>query len=85
MITMENVLRLMAEKSASDLYLSANAPILLKVNGQLMPVTDHVLAPTVPRQLLTEILTPIQLEELEQDRTSRELLTTPVSFRRPGR
>jgi twitching motility protein PilU len=66
-ITMENVLRLMAEKSASDLYLSANAPILLKVNGQLVPVTDHVLAPSAPRQLLTEILTPLQLEELEQE------------------
>ncbi|WP_374673916.1 PilT/PilU family type 4a pilus ATPase [Ideonella sp.] len=64
---MENVLRLMAEKSASDLYLSANAPILLKVNGQLVPVTDHVLAPSAPRQLLTEILTPLQLEELEQE------------------
>ncbi len=67
MITMENVLRLMADKGASDLYLSANAPILLKVNGQLVPVTDHVLAPPVPRQLLTEILTPLQLEELEHE------------------
>jgi len=64
---MENVLRLMADKSASDLYLSANAPILLKVNGQLVPVTDHVLPPAAPRQLLTEILTPLQLEELEQE------------------
>jgi twitching motility protein PilU len=64
---MENVLRLMADKSASDLYLSANAPILLKVNGQLVPVTEHVLPPAAPRQLLTEILTPLQLEELEQE------------------
>jgi len=64
---MENVLRLMADKGASDLYLSANAPILLKVNGQLVPVTDHVLPPAAPRQLLTEILTPLQLEELEQE------------------
>ena len=51
---MEKLLRLMAEKSASDLYLSANAPILLKVNGQLVPVTDHVLAPSAPRQLLPD-------------------------------
>jgi twitching motility protein PilU len=64
---MENVLRLMADKGASDLYLSANAPILLKVNGQLVPVTDHVLPPSAPRQLLTEVLTPLQLEELEQE------------------
>ena len=33
---MERVLRLMAEKSASDVYLSANSPILIKINGQLL-------------------------------------------------
>ena len=48
MITMENVLRMMAEKGASDLYLSANAPVLLKINGQLTPVTEHTVAPSVP-------------------------------------
>ena len=31
---LERVLRLMAEKRASDVYLSANTPILLKINGQ---------------------------------------------------
>ena len=33
---MERVLRLMAEKRASDVYLSANSPILIKINGQLL-------------------------------------------------
>ncbi|HSI59906.1 MAG TPA: PilT/PilU family type 4a pilus ATPase [Ideonella sp.] len=64
---MDSVLRLMAEKGASDLYLSANAPVLLKVNGQLVPATDHVLAPGVPRTMLAEVLTPLQLEELDQE------------------
>ncbi len=31
---MEKVLRLMAEKKASDVYLSANTPILIKINGR---------------------------------------------------
>ena len=66
-MNMERVLHLMAEKGASDLYLSSNAPVLLKVNGQLVPVTDHVLTPQEPRTMLAEILTPIQLEELEQE------------------
>jgi twitching motility protein PilU len=65
-INMERVLRLMAEKSASDLYLSANAQAQLKINGQLVPVTEHVLSPAEPRAMLAEILTPLQLEELEQ-------------------
>ena len=66
-MNMERVLHLMAEKGASDLYLSSNAPVLLKVNGQLLPVTDHVLAPQEPRTMLGEILTPLQMEELEQE------------------
>jgi twitching motility protein PilU len=65
-INMERVLRLMAEKNASDLYLSANAQAQLKINGQLVPVTEHVLSPAEPRAMLAEILTPLQLEELEQ-------------------
>ena len=30
---MERVLRLMSEKGASDVYLSASSPILIKING----------------------------------------------------
>jgi twitching motility protein PilU len=62
---MEKVLRLMAEKHASDVYLSANMPILIKINGQVLHLSDQVLTPSQPRQLLAELLTPRQLEELE--------------------
>jgi twitching motility protein PilU len=62
---MERVLRLMAEKSASDVYLSANSPILIKINGQLLQLSDQQLTHAQPRQLLAELLTPSQLEELE--------------------
>ena len=62
---MERVLRLMAEKSASDVYLSAKSPILIKINGQLLQLSDQPLTPTQPRQLLAELLTPSQLEELD--------------------
>jgi twitching motility protein PilU len=63
---MERVLRLMAEKSASDVYLSANTPILIKINGQILQLSDQPLTPSQPRQLLAELLTPTQLEELEE-------------------
>ena len=62
---MERVLRLMAEKSASDVYLSANTPILIKINGQIMQLSDQPLTHAQPRQLLAELLTPQQLEELD--------------------
>ena len=62
---MERVLRLMAEKGASDVYLSASSPILIKINGQLLQLSDQPLTHAQPRQLLAELLTPSQLEELE--------------------
>ena len=62
---MERVLRLMAEKQASDVYLSANSPILIKISGQLLQLSDQPLTHAQPRQLLAELLTPSQLEELD--------------------
>jgi twitching motility protein PilU len=62
---MERVLRLMAEKSASDVYLSAATPILIKINGQILQLSDQPLSASQPRQLLAELLTPSQLEDLE--------------------
>ncbi len=63
---MEKVLRLMAEKHASDVYLSANMPILIKIHGQVLQLSDQVLTPQQPRQLLAELLAPTQLEELDE-------------------
>jgi twitching motility protein PilU len=55
----------MAEKNASDVYLSANTPILIKINGQILQLSDQPLTHAQPRQLLSELLTPTQLEELD--------------------
>ena len=54
----DGCLRLMAEKKASDVYLSANTPILIKINGQILQLSDQSLTPQQPRQLLAELLTP---------------------------
>ena len=62
---LERVLRLMAEKSASDVYLSANTPILIKIHGQIMQLSDQLLSALQTRQLLAELLTPQQMEELD--------------------
>ena len=63
---MERVLRLMAEKQASDVYLSANTPILIKIHGQILQLSDQMLSSGQTRQLLAELLTPQQLEELDE-------------------
>ena len=63
---LERVLRLMAEKSASDVYMAANAPILIKIHGQILQLSDQLLTTNQTRQLLGELLAPQQMEELEE-------------------
>jgi len=66
MSTMERILRLMGEKKASDVYLSANAPALIKINGECVPINSQLLPPDAPRNLLAEIVPPDRIEELEE-------------------
>jgi twitching motility protein PilU len=66
MSTMERILRLMADKKASDVYLSANSPALIKINGQALPINSQVLPPDAPLTLLSEILPPEKIEELRE-------------------
>ncbi len=63
---MERILRMMAERGASDVYLSANMPVLIRLNGEVTPMSDQVLTPSQPRQLIAEVLTAAQLAELDQ-------------------
>jgi twitching motility protein PilU len=74
---LERVLRLMAEKKASDVFLSARTPILIKINGQIMQLTDQVLTPSQPRQLLAEMVSPSQMEELDETGELNLGLTIP--------
>lgn len=66
MSTMERILRLMAEKRASDVYLSANAPALIKINGECVPINNQILPPDAPRNLLSEIVPADRMEELQE-------------------
>jgi twitching motility protein PilU len=62
--TMERILRLMAEKRASDVYLTAHAPAMIKINGQTIPINSQVLPPEAPRNLLAELIPATRMEEL---------------------
>jgi twitching motility protein PilU len=64
---MERILRLMSEKKASDVYLSANSPALIKINGQCVPINNQSLPFDAPRNLLAEILPPERMAELDAE------------------
>ena len=64
--TMERILRLMSDKKASDVYLSAHSPALIKINGQCLPINTQLLPPDAPRNLLAEVLPADKMAELEE-------------------
>ena len=66
MSTMQRILQLMADKKASDVYLSALSPALIKINGQTLPINSQILPPDAPLSLLAEVLPPERIEELKE-------------------
>jgi twitching motility protein PilU len=54
--------KLMVEKKASDLFFTSNAPIKIKIEGQILPVNKQVLAPDTVRQTALALMSPEQRE-----------------------
>jgi twitching motility protein PilU len=52
--------KLMVEKKASDLFFTSNAPIKIKIEGQILPVNKQVLAPDTVRQTALALMSPEQ-------------------------
>jgi twitching motility protein PilU len=67
MAILEKLFRLMAEKNASDIFVSAGAPITMKVNGTAMPVNPQVLSADEAKRICYEILKPHQIEKFEKE------------------
>ena len=66
MNTMERILRLMAERKASDIYLSANSPAQIRINGNCMPINAQILPSDAPLSLLAEVVHESRIAELER-------------------
>ncbi len=61
---MERILRLMADKGASDVFISANSPVIIKINGNSVPANPKRMTADSCLLMLKEILTDEQVEEL---------------------
>ena len=66
MSMMDRILRLMAERKASDVYLSAHAPAIIKINGQYIPMNSQILPADATVNLLAEVVPPNRIEELKE-------------------
>jgi len=65
MSAMKRLFQLMAEKKASDIFLSVGSPINIKINGTAMPINQQVMEPDSIVGLLYEVLTDKQKKEYE--------------------
>jgi len=66
-VNIKPLLRLMAEKKASDLFFTSNAPVKIKIEGVIYPVNKQVLSPEAVKQIAHSLMSADQLEHLEQD------------------
>ncbi|TLY98695.1 MAG: PilT/PilU family type 4a pilus ATPase, partial [Gammaproteobacteria bacterium] len=57
----------MVEKKASDLFFTSNAPIKIKIEGQILPVNKQVLAPDTVRQTAFALMSPEQRDHFLQE------------------
>jgi Tfp pilus assembly ATPase PilU len=56
MAAMKRLFQLMAEKKASDIFLSVGSPINIKINGTAMPINQQVMDSANITNLLNEAL-----------------------------
>jgi len=67
MSAMKRLFQVMAEKKASDIFLSVGAPINIKINGNAVPINQTIMTSETVKQLLYEVLSPRQIEEYEEE------------------
>lgn len=59
----DKLLRLMVEKGASDLFITAGVAPSMKVHGQVVPITKNPLSPEKARELVLSVMTEKQRNE----------------------
>ena len=64
----DKLFQLMSEKKASDIFISAGAPIHIKVQGHTMPINQQIMDPPMIRRMVEELVTPEQLERFDKER-----------------
>ncbi len=64
---LDRLFRLMAEKQASDIFISAGAPINIKINGVLQPVSAQRMDAETIRRIAYELMSNDQAREFESE------------------
>ncbi len=62
----DKLLKFMVEKGASDAFITAGVAPSLKINGKVMPVSDHVLTPEQVFKVVTGVMSDDQRAEFHE-------------------
>ena len=62
---LDKLFQLMSEKHASDIFISAGAPIHIKIQGNTIPVHQQVTLPDVIEKIAYELMPPDQIKTFE--------------------
>ncbi len=65
--TLDRFLKLMVEKNGSDIFFSVGAPIHIKIEGMMVPITNQPLMPGAVKTIAYPILQAHQVEEFERE------------------
>ena len=63
-MSIQEYLEIVVKKEASDLHLVVGSPVMIRVDGQLLPVSSAPLSPDDAESLVFELLSPEQKEML---------------------
>ena len=59
--------KLMVDKKASDLFFTTFSPVMIKIDGKIMPVNQVELSPKMVRQAALELMNETQLEQFTRE------------------
>lgn len=62
----DKLLQLMVQKNGSDLFITADIPPSMKINGTIMPITKNNLSAEQSLALVKSVMTPNQIKEFEE-------------------
>ena len=75
---LDKLFQLMAEKHASDIFISAGVPIHIKIQGNTFPVNQQVMDPAMIEKIALELMSQ------DQQRTFEATMEMNLSFGVPG-
>ena len=63
---LDKLFQLMSEKQASDIFISAGAPINIKIQGNMVPVNQQIMSPDMIQKIAHELMNEEQRKRFEE-------------------